>query len=164
MSVNRLDPVEAHMDVDYGLQIIVILNSQTDQTKMILRYWMPYIQHTLFELLSSSSFSPHPLLSFSTAHPSRNPREDRFTLLAKSIVYQILSALAYLHDPRRRIAHRDIKPCNILLTGEGLVQVIDFGIAWKGMDGGKQMDGKDALDDDLWPETEEKMYFEVATG
>jgi len=118
---------------------------------------MPYTQYTLFELLSSSSFSPHPLLSFSTANPTRSPREDRFNLLAKSIVYQILSALAYLHDPRRRIAHRDIKPGNILLTGKGLVQVIDFGIAWKGMD------GEDVLNDDLWPETE-KMYFEVATG
>jgi serine/threonine protein kinase len=151
------------MDVDHGDQIIVILGSQTDQTKMILRYWMPYIQYTLFDLISSSSFSPHPLLSFSTVHPTRSPREDRFTLLAKSIIYQILSALAYLHDPRRGIAHRDIKPCNILLTGEGLVQVIDFGIAWKGLNSGKEMDGKDVLNDDLWPETE-KMYFEVATG
>jgi serine/threonine protein kinase len=163
MSVDRLHPVERHMDVDHGDQIIVILGSQTDQTKMILRYWMPYIQYTLFDLISSSSFSPHPLLSFSTVHPARSPREDRFTLLAKSIIYQILSALAYLHDPRRGIAHRDIKPCNILLTGEGLVQVIDFGIAWKGLNSGKEMDGKDVLNDDLWPETE-KMYFEVATG
>jgi serine/threonine protein kinase len=132
---------------------------------MTLRYWMPYIPYALPDLLSSPTFSPHPLLSFSSnvqPIPTPSPRENRFSLLAKSVIYQILSALAYLHDPVRGIAHRDIKPCNILLTADGVVQLIDFGIAWEGVSGSK---GLEALrKDDLWPEEGSKMYFEVATG
>lgn len=125
----------------------------------MLRYWMLYIPYSLTDLLCSTSFSPHPLVSFSTfTDRIPNPRELRFTVLAKSIMYQILSALAYLHDPARSIAHRDIKPNNILLTAEGCVKLIDFGVAWK--------HGEDLATrkGELWPEFSEKMYFEVSTG
>lgn len=114
---------------------------------------MPY---SLTDLLCSPLFSPHPLVSFSTS--ADHPRELRFTVLAKSIMYQILSAVAYLHDPAQSIAHRDIKPNNILLSAEGCVKLIDFGVSWK--------EGEDsaAKKNDLWPEVKEKMYFEIATG
>src|SRR6266436_1893257 len=95
-----------------------------------------------------------------SVHPFHRLR----SVLTKSITYQIISALAYLHHPRRGIAHRDIKPRNILLTAKGVVQMIDFGIAWESKGDRKQTEGKDATKDDLWPETEEQMYFEVATG
>ncbi|KAG9316390.1 kinase-like domain-containing protein [Chiua virens] len=38
-----------------------------------------------------------------------------------------LQGLAYLHS--LRTIHRDIKPSNILLTGEGVVRLIDFGVS-----------------------------------
>lgn len=120
---------------------------------------MPYVPYSLTDLLRSPSFSPHPLVSFSTtADRTANPKELRFTLLAKSIMYQILSAVAYLHDSAQSIAHRDIKPNNILLTAEGCVKLIDFGVAWKE---GEELASKKS---DLWPEVTEKMYFELATG
>jgi eukaryotic-like serine/threonine-protein kinase len=40
---------------------------------------------------------------------------------------QVCSALQYSH--RRQIIHRDIKPANILVTSEGALKLLDFGIA-----------------------------------
>jgi serine/threonine-protein kinase len=40
---------------------------------------------------------------------------------------QIASALVYLHS--RGIVHRDLKPDNVLITPEGKIKLIDFGIA-----------------------------------
>ena len=46
---------------------------------------------------------------------------------------QILSALSYAH--KHNIIHRDIKPANIMLTPQGVVKLMDFGIARSGTDG-----------------------------
>ncbi|QOQ39694.1 Stk1 family PASTA domain-containing Ser/Thr kinase [Trueperella pecoris] len=46
---------------------------------------------------------------------------------AVQIVVGVLSALEYSH--RENIVHRDIKPGNIMLTPDGKVKVMDFGIA-----------------------------------
>lgn len=46
---------------------------------------------------------------------------------ALRIASEVADALAYAHG--RDVIHRDIKPHNILLTGDGHVKVADFGIA-----------------------------------
>ena len=119
---------------------------------------MPYIPYSLDELLQSSRFSPHPIISFgTTTSPSSTPREVEFVVLSKSIVFQVLCGVSYLHS-ELQIAHRDIKPSNVLLTPSGCAQLIDFGIAFRvGED-------RAAKARDLWPESAARMYFEVSTG
>jgi serine/threonine-protein kinase len=44
-----------------------------------------------------------------------------------SISKQIIEALEYAHD--RGVVHRDLKPANIKITPDGVVKVLDFGLA-----------------------------------
>lgn len=53
--------------------------------------------------------------------------EKPSTLDALKIAEQICSALAAAHEAG--IVHRDIKPDNVMVRGDGLVKVLDFGLA-----------------------------------
>jgi hypothetical protein len=46
---------------------------------------------------------------------------------AKRILGQLASALQFVHD--RGVVHRDLKPGNIMLTPQGRVKLMDFGLA-----------------------------------
>src|SRR5215469_6370176 len=52
---------------------------------------------------------------------------------ALGYIDQVLSALSYAH--KQHIIHRDIKPSNMMLTPQGTVKLMDFGIAQRGDQG-----------------------------
>jgi serine/threonine-protein kinase len=58
---------------------------------------------------------------------NRLARAPLSTAEAVNYSEQILSALSYAH--KQNIIHRDIKPANMMLTPQGAVKLMDFGIA-----------------------------------
>jgi len=64
---------------------------------------------------------------------NRLARAPLSTTEAVNYADQILSALSYAH--KQSIIHRDIKPANMMLTPEGIVKLMDFGIARSSTDG-----------------------------
>jgi serine/threonine-protein kinase len=59
--------------------------------------------------------------------------------LAVKYIDQVLDALSYAH--KQNIIHRDIKPANMMLTPDGTVKLMDFGIARSASDRALTMTG-----------------------
>jgi serine/threonine protein kinase len=131
-------------------EIIDIVHAGPDSTRPdVFSIWMPFCDHTVQDLLDSPLFAPH--------HPFVQQEErlslDSFLSVARCIISQMLSAIAYLHHPAQGIGHRDIKPANFLLSPDGFVKLIDFGISY-------ELNAEDRTED-LWPE---RVDVQVSTG
>jgi cyclin-dependent kinase 8/11 len=130
---------------------------------------MPYVELPLSSILDNPYFSSQPFPSeLQLQSPSPFPI-DRLSylheILSKSILFQILSAVAYLHTQKDPIAHRDINPGNFLLTPTGLVKLIDFSISWDPSLGDILIAGESSQDEDFyWKEDPKEMCVQIATG
>ncbi|QCX27800.1 protein kinase domain-containing protein [Nocardioides jishulii] len=72
---------------------------------------------------------PFLVMELITGRSLRDVLERGLPTLAEALDYQlgVLSALEASH--RAGIVHRDIKPANVMVTAQGAVKVVDFGVA-----------------------------------
>lgn len=138
------------------IQIIGLLGHSFDPGINSLHLWMPFVSKSLLDVLDSPLFSPHPNPASQNEGLFGLSQAADFTSLAKSLIFQLIAGIAYIHGLPSEIAHRDIKPGNALLTPEGCLKLVDFGVAWN--------EQVVALPEVLWPEPPCQMYFDVCTG
>ena len=90
---------------DSGEEVVILDNGQTEHLPYLV---MEYVKgQTLRDIIKANG----PLSQRDTEH----------------VMIGLLSALEYSH--RMGIIHRDIKPGNIMISEQGVVKVMDFGIA-----------------------------------
>ena len=98
------------------------------ERNILARLQHPHIAH-LFDAGLTADGRPYLALEYIEGEPithwCRNRRasiEQRLDLLQ-----QVMAAVEYAHS--RLVVHRDLKPSNVLVTADGSVKLLDFGIA-----------------------------------
>jgi len=104
-----------------------LANRFISEIRMLASFDHPNIAqlHTAFQvdnqLVMMMEFVEGPTLE-QIAKQGPTPQSDVINYMQ-----QVLAALSYAHG--RGVVHRDIKPANIMVTSQGIVKLMDFGIA-----------------------------------
>jgi serine/threonine protein kinase len=121
-----------------------ITNHLANNTDLLERFYQEAraagtLQHpnivTIYEL-NKEGETPYIAMEFLAGESLEKliARKAALTISEKlSYIVPVCRALDYAH--KRGIVHRDVKPANIVVSGDGLVKVVDFGIA-RLVDGG----------------------------
>jgi eukaryotic-like serine/threonine-protein kinase len=118
VALKLLRPNGAGVD-DSRLETEARISSQLQHPNLVTLHEVGtyhHLRYLVFEFVDGESLK------------DRLAREGRLSLQdAVILTSQILAGVAYLHS--HGIVHRDLSPANILLTGDGIPKVTDFGIS-----------------------------------
>ena len=92
----------------------------TLETPNIARLYDAGVDATGAPYIAMEYVQGEPLVAWCDARELNTPARIRLFI-------QVLDAVSYAH--RRQILHRDLKPSNILVTEQGEVRLLDFGVA-----------------------------------
>ncbi len=115
----------------------ILLPDQTDTPEMVERFrrevqTLAALNHVNIATLHTAFYYENQLAMVMELIHGETLRDRRLKAAialpqALAIMSQVLRALVYAHG--LGVVHRDIKPSNIMITQEGVVKLLDFGIA-----------------------------------
>jgi TonB family protein len=76
--------------------------------------------------------NPYLVMEYLKGMPVSRLIEERSTMPITeklNIIVQVCEGLQYAHNRHPQIIHRDVKPANVILLADGVVKIVDFGIA-----------------------------------
>jgi eukaryotic-like serine/threonine-protein kinase len=99
-----------------------------DESRILSRLEHPNIAR-LLDVGTTSSGLPFLVMEYVDGRPIHQycPAKHMPPADCARLFRQVCAAVRYLH--RNLVVHRDLKPANILVTEDGTVKVVDFGIA-----------------------------------
>lgn len=119
-------------DKEGELQYSGISQSAIREMALCTELSHPNVVHTVEIILQDKAifivfeYAEHDLLQI--IHHHNQPQRQAIPAQSiKSILYQLLQGLVYLH--RNWVMHRDLKPANIMVTSAGRVKIGDLGLA-----------------------------------
>ncbi|CDS00411.1 related to SGV1-Cyclin-dependent protein kinase [Sporisorium scitamineum] len=112
--------------------LLAAIYDTSDPFGAVVDLVMPLYAATLEEALLEPSLASSPEVNTgelsrpgkSISHLWSTSQQD----FVHSVSKQLLAGIVYLHD--NNVAHRDVKPSNILLSHTGVVKIIDLGTAY----------------------------------
>ncbi len=112
-----------------------MLDRFTREIRLLATLNHPHIAtlHTAFRLPAQGEEQELVMIMECVEGEDLSRRMQAGLTLEHSLAYtrQVLTALSYAHQ--RGIVHRDIKPSNIMITPQGEVKLLDFGLALGGL-------------------------------
>ena len=111
-----------------GMESRETLGRLRQERRILAALEHPHIAR-LYDGGATEEHAPYFALEYIEGEPIDRYCDERGLSVAQRLVLlrQVCSAVAYAH--RHLVVHRDLKPSNILVTEEGDVKLLDFGIA-----------------------------------